>query len=106
MKSYNPNIYEGIHTVKVTLQQWDYVGHLIYEMGGNCKGKTILDFDFYDMDIDSIIQNDCQLMLDEYFDIFECKLKNENGDTMDFECDASEMNDMIVAIEIIDYRKE
>lgn len=37
MKNYDPNIREGKHVLKATLQQWDYVGHVVYEMGGNCK---------------------------------------------------------------------
>ena len=28
MRKYNPNIYKGIHTVKITLQQWEYKGHI------------------------------------------------------------------------------
>lgn len=43
MKNYDPNIYKGIHTVEVTIQQWDYVGHIRQSIGGNCKGRTILD---------------------------------------------------------------
>ena len=46
MKNYDPNISNGIHTVRVTLQIWDYKGHILQKIKGNCKGRSILDFDF------------------------------------------------------------
>lgn len=45
MQNYNINIRNGIHTVKVTLQQWDYVGHIIYKIGGNCYGRNVMEQD-------------------------------------------------------------
>ncbi len=46
MKSYNPNVCFGIHIVEITLQQWEYVGHITQEIHGNCKGREVIDFDF------------------------------------------------------------
>ena len=104
MKNYDPNIYRGVHTVKITLQIWEYKGHIIKRVGGNCKGRTILDFDFECED--SFSDNDCQLEYHEDLDYFSCVLKDEEGNTLKCDGDAEEMNDMIVGIEIIDFREE
>lgn len=104
MKNYDPNIYSGIHTVKITLQQWGYVGHIIQEIRGSSKGRDVLDFDFECEDAEN--ENDCNLQFDEDFDSFSAILKNESGDTLEVEGDAEEFNQMIVALEIIDFQKE
>ncbi len=103
MKKYDPNIIKGIHTVKITLQQWDYVGHVIQKIGGNCKGRNVLGFDFECED--EFPDNDCQLEYHEEDDIFTCVLTNENGGTLECKGDAREMNDMIVGIEIVDFKE-
>lgn len=103
MKSYDPNIIDGIHTVRVTIQLWEYIGHIFKRTGGNCRGRDILDFDFECEDAD--LENDCQLAFDEEHELFSAVLKNENGDTMEAEEDAQFFNDMIVAIEIIDHER-
>lgn len=41
MKRYDPNIYRGVHTVKITLQKWEYKGHIIRRVYGNCKGRFV-----------------------------------------------------------------
>lgn len=46
IKNYNPNTF-GIHKIKVTIQMWDYIGHIFYEVSGNCKGKNVMDFSFF-----------------------------------------------------------
>lgn len=104
MKKYDPNIYEGTHTVKITLQKWEYKGHIISHIGGNCKGRSILDFDF-ECEND-FPNNDCQMEYHEDYDCFTCILRDENGDVLICEGDAREMNDMIVGIEIIDFCEE
>lgn len=48
MKSYDPNIDRGIHTVKITLQIREYKGHIVQKISGNCKGGNILYFNFED----------------------------------------------------------
>lgn len=106
MKNYDPNIYIGIHTVKITLQQWGYVGHIIQKIRGNCKGRDVLDFDFVCEDSEN--ENDCNLQFDEDlpYDCFSAVLKNESGDTLVVQGDAEEFNKMIVAVEIIDFQEE
>ena len=103
MKKYDPNISKGVHTVKITLQQWDYVGHITQEIKGNCRGRNVLDFDFECED--EFPDNDCQLDYNEDDDIFSCFLKNENGDIFYCKGDARKMNKMIVGIEIVDFKE-
>ena len=103
MTSYDPNIISGVHTVQITMQMWDYVGHIIQKIRGNCKGMEILNFDFEIED--EFPENDCQLEYHEDGDFFSCILKNENGDTLECENDAQEMNDMIVAVEILSFER-
>lgn len=104
MKNYDPNTYKGVHTVEITLQKWEYKGHIIRHICGNCKGRTVLDFDF-ECESD-LSYNDCQLEYHEDLDYFSCALKDENGNTLECNLDAEEMNDMIVGIEIIDFCEE
>lgn len=63
----------------------------------------ILNFDFEIED--EFPENDCQLEYHEDGDFFSCILKNENGDTLECENDAQEMNDMIVAVEILSFER-
>lgn len=102
LENYDPNIDRRVHTVKITLQRWDYVGHIIYKINGNCKGISVLDFDFECED--EFPENDCQLKYHEEYDYFSCVLKNKDGGTLECEGDVNEMNDMIVGMEIIDFR--
>lgn len=104
MKNYDPNITRGVHTIRITLQMWEYKGHIIRRVGGNCKGKSVLEFEFEHED--DFTDNDCRMKYHEENDCFTCTLKDENGNTLKCDGDANEMNDMIVAIEIVDYVEE
>ena len=107
MKNYDPNFRFGIYKVKITLQQWDYVGHVIIEIHSNCKGFDIIgcaDFEILDIDLS---ESDCDLQLfDDEYEVFTVKLKNENGDTLEIQEDSRGMNDMIVAVEILEFVEE
>lgn len=103
MKNYDPNIYYGIHILRITLQQWNYKGHIMQKVYGNCKGRNVLDFDFECED--TFQDNDCQLEYHEDEDYFSYVLRDEEGNTLSGDEDARGMNDMIVAVEIIDYIK-
>ena len=108
MKNYDPNIREGNHLLRATIQMWDYVGHVTYSMGGNCKGKTVLDtFDFYSYDdVNTFENNDCSLSFDEDYEVFKAVLTNEDRDILEVEGDADGFNIMIVAIEMLSYEAE
>lgn len=49
ISSYDPN-FHGVHTIRVTFMQWDYTGHVSFEIGGNCKGAELMDFTFLECD--------------------------------------------------------
>lgn len=104
MEKYDIEIRNGVHRVKVTLQCREYTGHIWTNMGGNCYGKTNLDFDFECVGED--LENDCKLKYHEDEDWFSAILKDKNGNTCAVEGSASDFNDMIVALEIISYKSE
>lgn len=105
MKNYDPNIRYGTHTVEITLQQWEYTGHVTQRINGNCKGRTILDFDFECED--GNLESDCNLKFHEdSYDYFTATLKDPEGNTLDVDGYAEDFNNMIVKMEIIDFRKE
>ncbi len=70
MESYD-NRYDAcskVHTVRVTLQSGPYKGHIAYEIGGNCFGLDMLDWnpeceDQYDIEL--YVENDCEFRFDE-----------------------------------------
>lgn len=104
MKNYDPNAY-GTHKIKITLQQWEYVGHIYLSVRGNCKGLDVLDFDFdCDIDEDNIPENDCNLVCEG--DYFKAELHDSEGGVLQIDGDAYEMNKCIVAIEITDFIEE
>lgn len=104
MENYDPNIRWGIHTVKITLQRWGYIGHIIQRMGGNCRGKSILGFDFGQFEDDFDLENDCRMKCDEGW--FECVLRDEGGELLEIEGAAEDMNELIVGMEIVDFVPE
>ncbi len=103
MKSYDPSIYDGIHTIEITLQQWEYVGHITQRIYGTCKGNTMLDFDF-DCE-DDYLENDCNLKYHEEKEYFSATLKDPDGNTLDIAGRSYDFNNMIVKMEIVDYRR-
>lgn len=78
ISSYDPN-FHGVHTIRVTFMQWDYTGHVSFEIGGNCKGAELLDFTFLECDnqedIDRYSENDCQFSYDEENEVYTAVLK-------------------------------
>lgn len=108
---YDPN-FEGVHVVQVTFMQWDYVGCIAYEMGGNCRGGDLLDPEFLGItmqeDIERYVVNDCEFAVqcdgDDYW--FSAVLKNANGDELEVDGDDEDFKRMIVKLEIIEVRSE
>ena len=111
IENYDPNMRNIIHTVRITLMRWDYVGHIAYRVGGNCKGASLLDAescfecDTLD-DINNYVENDCKLAWDEDYEIYTAVFTNANGDKLEIEADPEEIKDMVVAIELINVEKE
>lgn len=100
---YDPN-FCGTHIVRVTFMQWNYVGHVAFAVGGNCKGAALLDADFLGNhnqdDIARYDENDCRISFDENEEIFTAAFRNKDGDILEVEGDAEEFRDMIVSVEI------
>lgn len=102
---YNPD-FEGTHVIRVTLMQWEYVGHIAFKIGGNCKGASLLYYSFLDCntqeDIARYTENDCHFSFNEEYEIYRVILKNANEDELLVEGDVKEISDMIVGIEIVE----
>lgn len=109
--NYNPNVYRGIHKVKVTLQQWEYTGSIVFEMGGNCKGFSIINGALDSIYDEQLVQNNCNFKFfdeedDEGNDWFKCELINQNGEILEIEDETDDLEKYIVAVEIIDYTSD
>lgn len=112
MKKYDisDNFRSRVHTIRITFQWQEYKGHIAYEIYGNCRGLHVMDLDFDCWDMDDIArlkENDCYFNLNEDYEVWELILKDDKG----YECkidaiDSNEINDYVVAIEIIDCRLE
>ncbi|EGO9191821.1 hypothetical protein DUY54_06045 [Enterococcus faecalis] len=110
MKNYDPNIFWGLHTIKVSFQQWDYKGYLTFVKGGNCKGLDVLNIDaddLYDMKFKENPVNFRLLGTDvEGGEWFAMTLKNDKKDEMLVEDEWDCLKDYIVGVEIIDFVEE
>lgn len=106
LKNYDPNFRYGVHTIEVTLQQWDYKGTVRVKIAGNCKGLSLMgDIDESIFDSFPDIESDCnfEIIADEWF---VAQLKNASGDILEVEDDLDELRKMIVKVEIIEFVPE
>lgn len=108
MKEYNA--YETgslVHTVRVTLMQEDYIGHVSYEVPGNCKGAHLLDPNDLLGGYYPIVENDCDFRcIDEDFPYYRTALHNAAGDTCLVEGDENDILNQIISIEITAVRED
>ena len=106
MKNYDPNIWCGTHTIKVSFQRWDYKGFVTFRIGGNCKGLDVLSLDVDDLYDQTLTDNPIGFGLlpedDENNEWFKMELKNEKGDLL-VEDEWNYLSSYIVGIEIIDF---
>lgn len=104
MKTYDGlNDTRGTHSVRVTLQHGEYKGSYIFTIGGNCKGLTVLTSD---LNNDAFIDaRDCKVyeLEDGWYQVI--LTHPETGDTLETECDNRDFENMIVALEIIDFKE-
>jgi len=102
--NYDPNINQGTHKVKISLQQWDYKGTVIVEVGGNCKGKSVLEAatELYE---ENILESDCNFKFIDNGEVegFHCELGNGSGDILEIEEEWYGLGSLIVGLEIIDF---
>ena len=96
----------GVHTCRITLMEREFVGHVIFKIGGNCRGKDILEAALEYLEDPSKFESDCQLRYDE--ETYEYSFVLSDGEkNLEYECiDYSDLYDMMVAVEIIDYEEE
>lgn len=106
LREYDPNTDSNRKQyVRATLMQWGYKGHIITAIGGNCLGLDILNTIDFDTETEfdtPSTKNDCSLMYHEDGDFFSAILHDDEGNELHVDGDAQEMNQMIVAVEIID----
>lgn len=101
MKNYDPNIMWGTHTIEVTLQQWEYKGKITTEIGGNCRGFSILES--AKDEINQKSRSNCKFKIIE--DSFCCELKDNKGNELEIEDELDNLDNYIVKIEIIDFKE-
>lgn len=106
MKNYNPNIRWGTHVIEVTLQQWEYKNTVVFTMGGNTKGASILDSALSGIFDNIFIENSGNLRElegsdgEEWFGVI---LVNSDGEEMECEDEMMYFDDYVVGVRIIDY---
>lgn len=101
MKNYDLNIIRGIKTVKVTFQIGEYRGYVTYRVKGNTKGSSLLAIDADYLYDTKFLDNNAQLVAsdDSWYTIV---LRNDKGEELRDEGEMDDLNDFIVAVEIID----
>ena len=119
IEKYSPYSWKHRHIVRITFNKDGYVGHIAFQIGGNCLGSEILEtglnfLDDCDEDnISNLVENDCKLKIhsDDFDDgwepWFSIELSNPKyvwGEATliydDIEPD--DLKNLIVGIEIVD----
>ena len=102
----------GTHTLRVHLQNEKYRGYIDYEIAGNCKGLSILSFDFECYDADDVAEmslHNLEIKGTDYSEQwFYLKIYDDDNHTdwIEGEYEASDLNNMIVGLEIISFESE
>lgn len=105
LTNYEMNARWGIHTVKATLQFEDYTGHMYVLVDGNCKGRDILTtVDFWEEM--QVYENNCQFTGDIENDLYSVTLSNPDGKKRTLTGSGKEMNELLVAVEIVGFRRK
>lgn len=107
MKAYNPATgwfgKKSVHTVRVTLMQEDYIGHVAYDVYGNCTGADVLDVDYFLETAEKFTENDCEFEWIENF--FSATLRNADGGKMSVTGMDTDLRRLIVGMEFVDVRR-
>lgn len=95
----------GVHTCRITLMKREFVGHVTFEIGGNARGTSILNAAIDYLYDPCKLESDCGFTYYED-DRYSFTLRNGENilpvDNIDFD----DLCDMMVAVEIIDYKDE
>ena len=93
-------------TIRITIQIGGFKGHLALYVEGNIRGKDLLQWSLFaetQEDIDNYVENDCNLRLANYVEVYRVLLHNDEGEEQEFEfCNEDEVSACIVGMEIID----
>lgn len=104
--TYDNDINYGMHTVRVTIQCNKIRGHIYQKIKGNTHGKDVLDFDFeiYGEDIEKLTTSpNLHIRWDDEMEMFDIEFVDESGESIQWEADPEYLNEMIVAMEIVEY---
>lgn len=100
----------GVHTIKVSLQDGEFKGSFTHTIGGNCKGAGLLDFDISVVDQESLKKHykfiDCKVERPDDDNYLLVTLTDSSGETCQSEVEDDEFQNMIVGVEIIDFKAE
>ena len=95
----------GKHTLRITLQTGEYKGTIAYDIGGNISGLGVLSIDIDDIAmVREFTENNCDFHIRD--DWFSMILTNDEGGQLLVGDDYDGLEDYIVALEIVDYKKE
>ena len=107
MKAYNPTTgwfgKKSVHTVRVTLMQEDYIGHVAYEVYGSYTGADVLAVDYFLATAEKFTENACEFEWIE--DFFSAALQNASGGKMSVSGMDTDLRRLIVGMEITDVRR-
>lgn len=105
MKSYDKNgNHIGTHTCRLTLMERDFVGHITFKIGGNCRGASILETALEYLEDPARLESDCLFKCYDDGSMYSVVLSNGETTCCYLDMDYDELSDMIVAVEIIDYQ--
>ncbi len=107
----NENYSYGWHTIEVTLQMGEYKGTFTTQLGGNCKGGSVLEnfCSLEGFEEDGVLENKCNLTISEDDDgdyWFSCTLVDESGDECKYEDEINCLSNLIVGIKIISFEED
>ena len=109
INNYDPNYCFGEHTIKVTIQEWQYRGNLKVKVNGNCKGMSVIEGiseSIYDQA--NTLESDCEFVVleeDGEEPWFSAILKDSDGNQLETTDLFDRLENLIVAIEIIDFTR-
>lgn len=94
----------GVHSVKVTIQEGKRIGSFIVQIYGNCHGSDILHFFSFQNFFFSVFSSKTLIIMrmPEKKDSFFLSFPDDNEELI---CNSSELENMVIGIEIIDYKE-
>lgn len=109
MKKYDGlNNSYGTHTVRVHLQDDEYKGWVELKLDGNCAGRNVLDVAVTEIggeDYGKPKTDGMKITWNYEYNCFAVILKNDKGDTCEYEITPAELDNMIVCLEIVDFER-